>query len=134
MNTKLWNNLYKGSERYRKAVDSFKTDMEDPIDGFFALSKKMAEFSEENETWEDIANDILRVEANYFFQGFEVPEEMTREWYEDFVDRFVIRRCYQEEDRIMVDDTPSGIRVAADQFREKNSWVANLSVFFYFLQ
>ena len=93
MNSKLWNNLYKGSERYGKAVETFKTELPDPVEGYDALSKMIAEFSEENETWESISGGIIQIEVNYFFQGFEVPEEMTREWYEDFVDRFVLRRC-----------------------------------------
>ena len=58
MNIKLWNNLYKGSERYSKAVEAFKSDYDDPIDGFFALSKKIAYFSEEIDSWEEIANEI----------------------------------------------------------------------------
>ena len=134
MNTKLWNNLYKGSERYGKAVETFKTELEDPIEGYDALSKMIAEFSEENETWESISGGILQIEANYFFQGFDAPEEMAHEWYEDFVDRFVLRRCYlDEEDRLLVDESPSGIQIGADQFREKNSTMADLSVFLYFL-
>ena len=134
MNTKLWNNLYKGSERYGKAVETFKTELEDPIEGHDALSKMIAEFSEENETWESISGGILQIEANYFFQGFDAPEEMAHEWYEDFVDRFVLRRCYlDEEDRLLVDESPSGIQIGADQFREKNSTMADLSVFLYFL-
>ena len=91
MNTKLWNNLYKGSERYGKAVEMFNTHLEDPNEGYSALSKMIASFSEEIDSWEGIMDEVLMVGANYFFQGFEEPEEMTREWYEDFVDRFVIR-------------------------------------------
>lgn len=134
MNTKLWNNLYKGSERYGKAVEMFKTELPDPLEGYDALSKMIEKFSEEYDTWESISGGIIQIEANYFFQGFEAPEKMTREWYEDFVDRFVLRRCYlDEDDRVLVDDSPSGIQIGEDQFREKNSLVADISVFFYFL-
>ena len=115
-------------------MDTFTTDMEDPIDGYETLSKKIAEFSEDNESWERIVNGVISLEENYWFQGFEVPEEMTREWFEDFVDRFEIRRCYvDEENRIAVDDTPGGLIVKADEFRIKNCRISDLSVFLYFL-
>lgn len=76
MNTKLWTELYKGSERYRKAVDSFKTDMENPSDGYETLSRKMEAFSEESEPWEGFYSGILQAEASFWFQRIDLPEQM----------------------------------------------------------
>ena len=63
MNTKLWNNLYKGSERYGKAVEMFKTELPDPLEGYDALSKMIEKFSEEYDTWESISGGIIQIEA-----------------------------------------------------------------------
>lgn len=133
MNAKVWN-LYKGNDNYKRMMEVFNTSLEDPISGFEAQSQLETELPGSQESIDEIYSEILTLETNYLYQGFMVPEEMTREWYEDLIDKLEIRNVFiNEEKQLQIDESDKGLIVPADRFREKNSWMTGLSVLLYYV-
>lgn len=132
MNTKVWN-LYKESERYNKMMEVFNVDLDDPITGYEAVSQFMTELPGSQENGDEIFSAVISVETNFIYQGFEMPESMSREWYEQYIDALQIRRIFiDDKDQINIDESDKGVLLEPGEFRGKNSWMSDISIFLYF--
>ena len=134
MKTKLWNQ-YKETREYAKLTELFSVENVDVIEKFLKVAQYMEEAGLCTEVApEEIADNCIDVLLNFEHQGFVLPEVMTREWYEHYIDEFELRYNYDDEKTgdVVFDNSPEGVMVPKERFREKNACILFISIFLYY--
>lgn len=130
MNLKIWS-LYKQTDEYKRLVDIFnpeKKDIDASIEAILSLSK---ELGDDKET-EDMINLYYLLEGNVFGRGFKFVEDVTREWYENFIDNLELRGFMVNEDgTIQFKEGDRYLYIKKDKYRQKAASMDVLSTFLY---
>ena len=132
MNQKIWD-LYKQTENYKRHVDIFNPNVEDINKATENLFQYAVELGDDKGL-----NHHLTLydafEANFFGQGFEFGDTVTREDFEHYVDNFEIKNYDVDEDgNPVLLDGPRDMILRKNDYRSKASSVDTLSAFLYFL-
>ena len=133
MNKNIWN-WYKNTDDYRSLVKLFDPEDGDTMTKYYEVADFMKEkglFTEIDPS--QIGDNCVDFMLNFSHQGFAFPEEMTREWYEDYVNRSELRYIeYKDDGSFEFDGSPKGLLVRSGDFRDKNACVCFISICFYF--
>ena len=122
MNKNIWN-WYKNTDEYRSLVKLFDPEDGDTMTKYYEVADFMKEkglFTEIDPS--QIGDNCVDFMLNFSHQGFAFPEEMTREWYEDYVNRSELRYIeYKDDGSFEFDGSPKGLLVRSGDFRDKNA-------------
>lgn len=131
MNRKVWD-LFKQSEEYRRLIRLFDDKAEDIIEsaeGVFDLE------IEKGGPWgkEDQMPGFLFFANNFEIQEYQFDPNASKDDYIQFIDQFELYQIFRDDDdSLYIDCNENNIAVAKDDYRVKNSYVSDMSLFFYY--
>ena len=129
MNQKIWNQ-YKQTEDYRKMVELFNPAPTDIIEA----ATKILEYDKERGSQEDVDNGVacmFNFGINFDVQGYNFDLSEDRDRYIRFIDEYQLYPYGHDDNGYYLRDDLEPF-LPKDDFRDKNSYVAVMALYFYF--